>query len=61
MSEKINPFSDADDISHLKPAQNEREKNLVPLRISKTTVILVKPENCNEEYAENYRKTKMSI
>lgn len=51
MSEKINPFSDADDISHLKPTQNEREKNLVPLRISKTTVILVKPENCNEEYA----------
>ena len=33
-----------------------REESLMPLRISRNTVILVKPEKCNEEYAEKYRK-----
>ena len=28
------------------------EESLRPLRISRNTVILVKPEKCNEEYAE---------
>lgn len=35
------------------------EKRLYPLRISRNTVILVKPEKCNEEYAEKYRKEKL--
>jgi hypothetical protein len=35
-------------------AQKKREKGLVPLRIDKTTVILVKPENANPEYAAAY-------
>ena len=32
-------------------AQKKREKGLVSLRIDKTTVILVKPENATREYA----------
>ena len=35
-------------------AQKKREKGLVPLRIDKTTVILVRPENANPEYAAAY-------
>ena len=35
-------------------AQKKREKGLVPLRIDKTTVILVKPENATREYAAAY-------
>lgn len=37
------------------------EKRLYPPRISRTTVILVKPEKYNEEYAEKYRKEKLGI
>jgi hypothetical protein len=37
------------------------EESLMPLRISRNTVILVKPEKCNEEYAEKYRKEKLGI
>ena len=37
------------------------EESLIPLRISRNTVILVKPEKCNEEYAEKYRKEKLGI
>lgn len=37
------------------------EESLRPLRISRNTVILVKPEKCNEEYAEKYRKEKMGV
>lgn len=37
------------------------EESLRPLRISRNTVILVKPEKCNEEYAEKYRKGKMGV
>ena len=35
------------------------EESLMPLRISRNTVILVKPEKCNEEYAEKYRNEKL--
>jgi len=35
-------------------AQKKREKGLVSLRIDKTTVILVKPENATQEYARSY-------
>ena len=35
-------------------AQRKREKGLVPLRVDKTTVILVKPENATREYAAAY-------
>lgn len=31
------------------------------LRIDRNTVILVKPENCNQEYAEYYRANKMFV
>ena len=34
----------------------KRETNKVPLTITRGTTIYVDPENCNEEYAENYRK-----
>lgn len=37
------------------------EESLMPLRISRNTVILVKTEKCNEEYAEKYRKEKLGI
>lgn len=37
------------------------EESLMPLRISRNTVILVKPDKCNEEYAEKYRKEKMGV
>ena len=37
------------------------EESLMPLRISRNTVILVKPEKCNEEYAEKYRKEKRGV
>lgn len=37
------------------------EESLMPLRISRNTVILVKPEKCNEEYAEKYRKEKLGV
>ena len=37
------------------------EESLMPLRISRNTVILVKPEKCNEEYAEKYRKEKLEV
>lgn len=37
------------------------EESLMSLRISRNTVILVKPEKCNEEYAEKYRKEKLGV
>ena len=37
------------------------EESLMPLRISRNTAILVKPEKCNEEYAEKYRKEKLGV
>lgn len=37
------------------------EESLMPLRISRNTVILVKPEKCNKEYAEKYRKEKLGV
>lgn len=33
----------------------EETKNRVTLRIDRNTVILVKPENCNAEYAQKYK------
>lgn len=35
-------------------AHKERERNLFPLRISRTTVIYVTKDKCNQEYAERY-------
>lgn len=32
------------------------DKNKLPLRLNSKTIILVNPENCNEEYAEIQRK-----
>lgn len=36
--------------------QREKEKGLVPLRINASIVILVAPDRCNEEYAEEFRR-----
>lgn len=36
--------------------QRNREKNLFPLRISRTTVIYVTKDKCTPEYAEKYYK-----
>lgn len=36
--------------------QRKKENNLFPLRIDRTTTILVPKERCTEEYAEVYRK-----
>ena len=43
-----------EELNRMINAQRKREKGLVPLRIDKTTVILVKPENANPEYAAAY-------
>jgi hypothetical protein len=32
------------------------DRNKVALRLNSKTIILVNPENCNEEYAEEQRK-----
>lgn len=36
--------------------QRNREKNLYPLRISRTMVIYVTKDKCTKEYAEKYAK-----
>lgn len=41
--------------------QIERERNLYPLRINKTTVIYVTKNKCTAEYAEKYRKEKLGL
>ena len=43
-----------EELKRMIDAQKKREKGLVPLRIDKTTVILVKPENATREYAAAY-------
>ena len=43
-----------EELKRMIDAQKRREKGLVPLRIDKTTVIFVKPENANPEYAAAY-------
>ena len=43
-----------EELKRMIDAQKKREKGLVPLRIDKTTVILVRPENANPEYAAAY-------
>ena len=36
--------------------QRRKERKLVPLRIDAKTMILVRPERCTEEYAQEYRE-----
>ena len=43
-----------EELKRMIDAQKKREKGLVSLRIDKTTVILVKPENATQEYARSY-------
>lgn len=43
-----------EELKRMIDAQKKREKGLVSLRIDKTTVILVKPENATREYAAAY-------
>ena len=43
-----------EELNRMINAQRKREKGLVPLRVDKTTVILVKPENATREYAAAY-------
>lgn len=38
--------------------QRDKEKKLVPLRIDEKTVLLMRKSNCNEKYAEEYRKRR---
>lgn len=47
-------------IQHINNMQNYireiKEKNLVPLRLDRNTVILVPPEKANEKYKAHYLK-----
>lgn len=45
-------------ITATKPRTLEKDKNRVPLRIDRHTIILVKPENATEEYAAQWRKKR---
>lgn len=51
-----NPDADAPRVAELRRAQQERERQLRPLRIDSRTVILVRADKCNEAYAAAYRK-----
>lgn len=58
---KIDPRSNADDVSEQAAIQAEKEKNLYPLRITKNVIILVPKHKCNEEYARQYREKKLNV
>lgn len=57
--QKIDTLAKADKIDAEAEQQREKERKLFPLRISRTTVILVPRKKCNEEYAEWYRTHRM--
>ncbi len=44
----------SEDVKRKIEKQRKRESGLVPLRVDGKTVILVKPENANPEYAAAY-------
>lgn len=49
------------DIDKYIEKQIKNERNLYPLRITKTTVIYVTKNKCTVEYAEKYRKEKLGL
>lgn len=57
--EKIDTLKKADKVDAEIKAQKAKESKLFPLRISRTTVILVPRKKCNEEYAQWYREHRM--
>lgn len=46
-------------IDELIAKQREREKNLYPVRVSNTTVIYVTKKKVTQQYAEDYKRTKL--
>lgn len=46
-------------VEWLMQQQREREKGLVPLRISSTMIVMVAPEKATEAYADYYRKNML--
>lgn len=57
--EKIDTLKKADKVEEEINAQKAKERKLFPLRISRTTIILVPRKKCNDEYAEWYREHRM--
>ena len=57
-SDKPNVFKNSDGLDDVIAVQQEKEKKIkkYPLRINKYTIIYVSKDNCNEIYAEQYRK-----
>lgn len=55
---KIDNSKNNDDLDDVIAKQLELDKKTrrYPLRINKQTTIFVSKENCNEQYAEEYRK-----
>lgn len=58
---KINMEENPKGVENLVLKQKQRERHLFPLRINKQTVIYVARDKCNKEYAERYKKEKLSI
>lgn len=58
--EKTDTAINPDDIAPEILRYREREKQLVPLRVSSTTIILVPKDKCSSEYGEKYYKEKIN-
>ena len=56
---KPDTSKNADKLDDIIRKQLEREKNLYPVRVSKTTVIYVTRKKATKEYAEEYKRDKM--
>lgn len=56
---KPDTSKNADNLDQIIERQRERERNLYPLRVSKTTVIYVTKKKATKEYAEEYKRDKM--
>lgn len=48
-----------DNLDQIIERQRERERNLYPLRVSKTTVIYVTKKKATKEYADKYNRDKL--
>lgn len=49
----------SDNLEEIIERQREQEKNLYPVRVSKTTVIYVTKKKVTKEYAEEYNRDKL--
>lgn len=56
---KTDPSINPDDIAPEILRYREREKQLVPLRVSSTTIILVPKDKCTPAYAKKYYSEKL--